>query len=367
MTHPSDDEVLLNRYVDGEISPDERETIENRLAAEPELRSQLADLVSFSATLGIGLAGASVGEGAGPNRVETRTQPTAGIRRNPGLVAAAAVVCVAVVGTLGWWASHGGTSSPSSAQVLDPYAVLAGLGPTVDTPAMRADLGELLDSATKPQRRLDIYQSWRTPNAGLLEPLIWALAPRESDPTARASLFITIPRDTPIRDYPALISMARAEWDRKALEPLSQLITHLQAHRGPETEEFFAEVLRKRATLPARWIAERLPPIQVAFPTSPEICAETTAALNDPNETVRAAAGLARAAIHQRDGIECARRLLKSTSTDVRLVAATTIARHGWEADIPELVPLASDPDPSIQKIARTALSAHEIPLPSNP
>lgn len=363
MPHISDDDVLLSRYVDGEISAEERQTIESRLAAEPNLRSQLAELVSLSVALEIGLAGASVGDATAPTAPRPVMGAVAFARSHRGLVAAAAVLCLAIVGTVAWWAA----SRNASAARQDPYHIIEAMDAGVDKCALRADVASILDQATPCHGRLEIYGRWHQIPARTIEPLVWAVAPFEADSRARVKLLGLIGAAEPVADYPALLARTRAEWASKQLAPLAPLIRSLGHYRGPETERFFAEVLEGRQQVRPRWFAELLPTIQATFPTSPTICQHVVRALGDPDEIIRAKASLARAEIGQRDGIECARTLLTSPDADVRLVAATTIARHGWETDIPFLLPLANDPDPTVQSFARTALTKHKIPIPSNP
>ena len=363
MTHRSDDELLLNRYVDGEVTPKERETIENRLAAEPELRSQLADLVEFTTTLGIGLAETPVGEATARTtpRREMATVPWA--RSHRGLVAAAAVLSLAIVGVVGWWVA----SKRAPAARLDPYQVVDGMPAEVDKASLRSDVAEILDLATQHDRRLAIYGRWHDLPLRTIESLVWTIAPYEVDSKARAMLLGVFGSAERVTDYPALLERARAEWSFKELPPLVPLTIALSHHPGPETERLFAEILQGRQELGPKWFAERLPTIQSTFPTSPTICPLIVRALSDPEETVRAWAGLARAEIGQRDGVECARALLTSTTADVRRVSAMTIARYGWETDIAALLPLAHDPDPTVQAVARKALTKHKIPIPSIP
>jgi hypothetical protein len=237
----------------------------------------------------------------------------------------------------------------------------------VDRATLRADVAEILDPATPHGRRLAIYGRWHDIHLRTIEPLVWAVAPREADSKARAMLLGVFGSAERVTDYPALLRRARAEWASKELPPLVPLTISLSHHPGPETEQLFAEILEGRQDVGPTWFAERLPTIQGTFPTSPTICRRIVRALSDPDETVRAWAGLARAEIGQRDGVECARALLTSMTVDVRRVSAITIARYGWETDIPDLLPLANDPDPTVQTVARKALTKHQIPIPTVP
>jgi HEAT repeats len=351
--HPNDD-LLLNRYVDGETSETERKTIENRLRKDPSFRAKLVDLASLNATIDLGLG---VVRDAVPETVEIEARAP---RRARTMIAAASVLVLAVVAVSGW-----GLRRHLAAKATNPDAVIETLEGGVDRAALHADVAAIRDPATKLGARQAIYERWWKLSREALEPLVWLLAPFEPEPKGRRDLYQALPNV--VRDVAALQQAARLEWARRATEPLTVLLTRLREHPNAETQQLFLEILEARPELPPRWVRESLGTIQATFPQDPGIGTRVAALLIDPDELLRAHAGLARAAIHQRDGIDCARSLLRSANPDVRRTAAMAIQRHGEDRDLEDLAPLAHDDDPGVRRIATTALEKQGVPIPPAP
>lgn len=358
MSEASDDELLLSRYVDGEVTDDERASIETRLEKDAGLRSRVARLVSLNTVLEIGLSQTASGLSD-----DAPGEKVTGRRRAQRGIGTAASVCLLLLGAGTWWGLRGHDSSRHD----DPFRVIERLDAVLDRGALEAQVTELLDPETAVSRRLAIYEGWWSLPHPAIEPLVWAMAPREALDSARESLYATLPAERPVADYPALIAAARREWTNRALRPLAVLMTHLQGRPGPESEALVEEVLEARTSLPPSWFAQRLPTIQSVAPKSASVGALLVKALHDPDETVRAWAGLTRASIHQRDGIECARTLLNSQNDDVRVLAVTTIGRHGLDADVSALAGLSNDPCEGVRVAVRKTLVDHHIAIPSNP
>jgi hypothetical protein len=357
------DEVLLSRYVDGAVSAEERALLEQRLVKDAELRADLADLILLNTAIDIGLGGTNVPAATwrGGAPLDATRRRVFGRRQSPSglwpLTAAAALMVVAL-GAWGWWTLRG--DSPRRDGTVEDMAYRA---------ETHAEFSEVLNPSTPLDRRQDIYRSWQKLDKPTLEPLVWTVAAVEPEARARATLFCGLPVE-PVLDYPQLLTSARREWRARTLAPLSALILLLGLHPTPETEEFFAEILKARPELQPRWFAERLPSIQGAFPWNSLITPHVALALHDHDELVQAYAGLARAATGNRDGVDRALGLLGSPQADVRLVAATTVNRHGLPADIPRLAVLVDDLDSAVQKMAREAFDHHKVPIPpdaSNP
>jgi anti-sigma factor RsiW len=347
----SDDELLLNRYADGELTDHERTAFETRLEKDAGLRTRLAELVSLNTALEIGIS---------QTKPEASEKVTARRRATWAIGAAAGLL---IVGAGTWW----GLRVHDSSRHDDPFLVIEHLASNMDSAALRAQVTELLDPSTTFSRRSAIYETWWSLPLPAIEPLVWAMAQREEYEAARQSLYMTLTIEKPVEDYRALIAAARREWNSRALRALAALMPHLRAYPCPESEALVAEVLAARKSLPPAWIGERLPTIQAVARESESIDAQVKAALQDPDEIVRAWAGLARAGNHQRDGIECAKTLLRSENEDVRALAAATIRRHGLDTDIPSLIPLVNDPSEAVRSVVRPALAEHDIPIPSNP
>jgi HEAT repeats len=335
-----EDEVLLNRYVDGEVGLWEKKQVERRLREEPILRSQLAEIVALTASLGIGLPSLA------------RDKKTSWASSRAARAAAAATVVLAVGAGAWWWSA---SRPDGDANVQRVIAALA-----TAMPGKEAEIEEIFGPSTAVDRRIDIYHSWQALDRRAIEVAVWSRAPYETDARARGELYDVLP-DGPVQSFDRLIAAARQEWSARDLGPLSRLIQRLSNHPEAPTETLFVEILAWRETLDPAWLGERLPAMQAAFPTDSLVSAHVVRALSDPREIVRAEAALARAAIGRRDGIEQAKTLLGSTSPDIRFLAATTLARHGLRDDILELVRLVDDPKSDVKQLARKTLRTHEI------
>jgi hypothetical protein len=349
----SDDEVLLNRYLDGELEAPEKGRLEQRLREDERLRALLAEVVQIHAAVQTAI-GPPAGVRPAPLAMGTRA---AGSWTSRHWIQAAAVAVVVVTGIAArtWWVS------PTQAA----YRELGRVESQLDTTALRAGLDEILGSKPDVARRQEIYRSWQALDAATLEPFLWAVARTERDPRARTTLYLDLPT-TGARDFDTLLETARAEWSENALEPLGQLIPQLRFHASPKTESFYLEVLRSRERLPERWIAERLATMQSAFPSSAVVVKQTTEAMNDSREVVQASAALARAAVGGREGVDRAVQLLRAQEPDARKIAVATIKRHGLLTDIRRLECVLDDPEVKIRNAARAAFSEHGLPLPDS-
>jgi hypothetical protein len=307
---PNSDEILLNRYVDGELADDEKRALEDRLAADSRLRSQLAELVALGASIDLALAGVS------PDEALAEVAPKPWYRR-PALAAGLAVLVIggAFVGVREW-------------QRRLPQGA-----PVDDLAAVRPMLAEIVDPRTSHLRRLEIYDSWRallTPAA--FERLAWEFGPREQDLQARAALFMHLPQGG-VSDVGELLRQLRANWSSRTLPALTPLMALASRQPTKEAEDLFADVLWNGPDLDPDWLANQVQWIQTAFPASDRVNAFIVRALEDPSERLQARAALARASVGAPEGVEHAFRLLASRSAEIRKLAIVTIARHGKPGD----------------------------------
>jgi hypothetical protein len=374
------DRTFLIRYLEKTLLPEEREQVEVALREDPELRAELADVILVSAAPAErpkhDEAAVEPAKDTLARRLSTPvpfSQASASVRFHA--IWAVSVLAFLAAGTT-WWgltadrerrAASPAAATTASVAPLSPGAVLAGLPASMDKATLSVALERILDPTTTPAERQDVYRSWNAIYSPALEPLIWAVAPVEPSSKARATLYIVIPNSPPVTDYPALLQAAHREWSKGDIEPFAQLVRLLSFHPTAETEALFHEVLQARDKVPPPWFAERLPGIQKAFPDDGRISVSIVKAMSDPDEVVRATAGLARASIRRRDGLECAVRCLKAAAPDARRIAIVTIDRHGGVEEARALLPLAEDQDFAVRTLARKALAAKGITPVSNP
>jgi anti-sigma factor RsiW len=100
MADPAEDDLLLTAFLDGELSPDERQAMATRLASDPSLRARLEELrqgeVILQSAWGAALAAAPQANMAA--RLTMATKKSAARRQLPGnWLRAAAIAAVAFI------------------------------------------------------------------------------------------------------------------------------------------------------------------------------------------------------------------------------------------------------------------------------
>jgi len=337
----TNDELLLNRYVDGELETVEERALEERLAVDPGLRSKLADLIALGASIDIALSDVL------PEEVATKPPQHAPFWRPIGIAVGIAVLLAggAFVGIRQWLRKPPPPATDVLAQ-LDGKVVAA---------ALRPGLAELASNPSF-MRRKEIYESWADVGDAGLERLAFSYGPREQDPRARAVLYSLLPMKA-VSDVDALVREIRANWSAKDLSPLTQLMVRASFQKNAEIESVLADVLSHGPDLDPEWLGEQLAWIQRAYAGNEQIGAFVTRALGDPSEVLQGWAALARASVRDPQGLEHAARLLKSQSADARILAATAIERHGTPVDKARLAALVGDPDSRVSKKAREVLA----------
>lgn len=261
--------------------------------------------------------------------------------------------------------AHAAAKAAPVDEVLRVYAGLASTDPKIATDAKLAEAVALLAAdVAAPEARGRLYRELRRLGGERLEPLMWVLAARETDPAMRALAYEIVPKGS-LRDTGRLLAAAQHEALVASKEPLVALVPALVASSDPRGRAFVASLARLEDAPDPRRRAELLPMIHRECADDAETVRLIDAALGSSDEVVRVHAALARGQARGRRALETAVALLASRDPAVVLNAAVTIERYGEPHDVQALLPCFESGDAPLITIAKKAFADRGIPVPA--